>query len=241
MYKLFARIAACILLVAAPAQAANFGVSPLSLDLHSQQRSGVVTVTNDDTKPVQIRVRLMRWSQDADGADKYDPSDDLVFFPKRLDLKPGEQKIVRAGINGAPAGSERAYRLFVEELPPAELPSDGQTKLSVLLTFALPIFVAPAPGRSQLASAAAEMTADGRLTLALRNDGSARARISRLLAVDGTPLSDALSARYVFPGTSRTIIAELGAGACSRKISAVKLDLDTSSVEVPVSQTLCKR
>lgn len=240
MHKCILQILCAALFIAAHAHAANFGVSPLSLDLHAQQRSGVITVSNDDSKPVQVRVRLMRWSQSADGNDQYEPSDDLVFFPKRLDLKPGEQKIVRAGVSSVPTGTERAYRLFVEELPPAESPSDGQTKLSVLLTFALPVFVAPAPGRAELAPTTAEIEANGRLTLTLSNGGSARARISRLLTAEGTTLADSMSARYVFPGQSRTVTADLGAAGCNRKIAVVKLDLDTSSVDVPVARNLCK-
>lgn len=221
--------------------AANFGVSPLILDLNAQQRSGVVTVSNDDSKPVSLRVRLMRWTQTSDGIDAYEPSDDLVYFPKRLELRQGEQKIVRTGMNTTPASTERAYRLFIEELPPVELPTDGQTKLSVLLTFALPVFVAPAPGKSELGVQSAELGADGKLTLTLNNKGSARARISRVLNADSSPLADNLSARYVFANSARTVHAQLGADACSKNFDSVKLDLDTSSVDVAISRAGCKR
>lgn len=221
--------------------AANFGVSPLSMDLNSQQRSSVVTVSNDDSKPVSLRVRLMRWTQASDGTDSYEPSEDLVYFPKRLELKPGEQKIIRTGMSNAAVSAERAYRLFIEELPPVELPTDGQTKLSVLLTFALPVFVAPAPGKSDLGVQSAELGADGKLTLTLNNKGTSRARISRVLNADSLPLADNLSARYVFANSARTVHAQLGSDACNRGFNVVKLDLDNSSIDVPISRNGCKR
>lgn len=223
------------------AHAANFGVSPLSVDLNAQQRSSVVTVSNDDSKPVSLRVRLMRWTQASDGSDAYEASDDLVFFPKRLELKPGEQKIIRAGMSSAAVTSERAYRLFIEELPPVELPTDGQTKLSVLLTFALPIFVAPSPGKADLGVQLAELSADGKLTLTINNKGSSRARISRVLNEDASPLADNLSARYIFANSIRTVSAQLGSDVCSRPLNTVKLDLDNTSIDVPVSRVGCKR
>jgi fimbrial chaperone protein len=242
MYAYLVRfLSIALLLVATSTHAANFGVSPLSVDLNAQQRSSVVTVSNDDTKPVSLRVRLMRWTQASDGSDAYEPSEDLVYFPKRLELKPGEQKIIRTGMNNAALSGERAYRLFIEELPPVELPTDGQTKLSVLLTFALPVFVAPTAGKSDLGVQTAELGADGKLTLTLNNKGSARARISRVLNADSSPLADNLSARYIFANSARTIVAQLGNDACSRAISTVKLDLDNSSIDVPVSRAGCKR
>ncbi len=220
--------------------AANFGVSPLSLDLNSQQRSSVVTVSNDDTKPIQLRVHAMRWTQNANGEDQYDPTDDLVFFPKRLEIKPGEKRIIRAGLPASPiALGEKAYRLFVEELPPVELPSEGQTKLSVLLSFALPVFVAPVTGVAKLDIKSAELDRDGNLSVRLGNLGASRARVSRIMAEDGKVASESLSSRYVFPAIEKTITAKLGADACRASPKRLKLELDNQLIDIGITRSAC--
>jgi len=220
--------------------AANFGVSPLSLDLTAQQRSAVVTVSNDDTKPIQLRVHAMRWTQTESGEDQYVATDDLVFFPKRLEIKPGEQRIIRAGLPASPiAANEKAYRLFVEELPPVELPTDGQTKLSVLLSFALPVFVAPAASASKLEIRSAELARDGTLTVRVANAGTSRARITRVTANNGKLSSDSVSTRYIFPAIEKTFTAKLGAKACQSALEQVKIELDNQLLDVGTIRNAC--
>ncbi len=222
------------------ALAANFGVSPLSVDLTTQQRSAVITVSNDDSKVIQLKVHAMRWTQNAAGEDQYQPTEDLVFFPKRLEIKPGEQRIVRAGLPASPiAGDERAYRLFVEELPPVELPTDGQTKLSVLLSFALPVFVAPTLANSKLDIQAAELSTDGTLKMQVANVGGSRARISRVISDDGKLASESVSSRYIFPTVAKTITAKLGKDACKAAPKRVKVELDNQLIEVNISNSHC--
>jgi fimbrial chaperone protein len=229
-----------LLAYTATTHAANFGVSPLSLDLTTQQRSAVITVSNDDSKVIQLKVHAMRWTQNEAGEDQYQPTDDLVFFPKRLEIKPGEQRIIRTGLPATPlTGNERAYRLFVEELPPVELPTDGQTKLSVLLSFALPVFVAPAVSTSKLDISSAELSRDGTLSVKLANVGQTRARISRVISDDGKLASESVSSRYVFPTVAKTITAKLGADACKQSPKNLKLELDNQMVNVSINRSAC--
>lgn len=238
---IFTAIAAAFFaLQTAPTDAANFGVSPLSVDLTTQQRSAVITVSNDDTKVIQLKVHAVRWTQNAKGEDQYQPTEDLVFFPKRLEIKPGEQRIIRTGLPAAPlTGDERAYRLYVEELPPVDLPTDGQTKLSVLLSFALPVFVAPAASTSKLDVKSAELLSDGTLSMQLANVGVTRARISRVTSEDGTLTSDSVSSRYLFPTVAKTVVARLGADACKQMPKNLKLELDNQLVNVAISRNAC--
>lgn len=231
---------AFLTLQSATTDAANFGVSPLSLDLTTQQRSAVITVSNDDTKPIQLKVHAVRWTQNTSGEDQYQPTEDLVFFPKRLEIKPGEQRIIRTGLPAAPiSGDERAYRLYVEELPPVDLPTDGQTKLSVLLSFALPVFVAPAMSTSKLDIKSAELLRDGTLSMQMANVGATRARISRVISDDGKLTSDSLSSRYVFPTVAKTVVARLGSEVCKQMPKTLKLELDNQLVNVALSRNAC--
>ncbi len=237
---------ACALLVSTlaalttTANAANFGVSPLSVDLTTQQRSAVITVSNDDSKNIQLRVHAIRWTQNEVGEDQYQPSEDLVFFPKRLEIKPGEQRIIRIGLPAAPlAGKERAYRLFVEELPPVELPTDGQTKLSVLLSFALPVFVAPVATPAKLDVKSVELSRDGTLSMQMTNIGQSRARISRVVSEDGKLASESVSSRYLFPLIAKTITAKLGLDACRQSPKRLKIELDGQLVDIAIDRNAC--
>jgi len=234
-------LAAALSVALAPTiHAANFGVSPLSLDLTTQQRSAVITVSNDDSKTITLKVHAVRWTQNEAGEDQYQPTEDLVFFPKRLEIKPGEQRIIRTGLPALPlTGTERAYRLFVEELPPVEMPTDGQTKLSVLLSFALPVFVAPAVTSAKLNVVSAELSRDGTLSMQLANVGATRARISRVVSDDGKLTSDSVSSRYVFPTVARTVNAKLGADACRQAPKRLKLELDSQLIDVTITRSAC--
>lgn len=181
----------------------NFGVSPLDVQFSPQRKSAVLTVSSDDPKPVSLRLQAMRWTQDEKGVDKYEPTDDIVFFPKRLDLKSGDRKIARLGVTAVGASEEHAYRLFIEEIAPAETPKDAGTKLAVLVSVGVPVFVTPGGFEPQLRVASATLDKSGQLQMTVNNAGKSRVRISRIASADGATLSDAIASRYVFPGVSK--------------------------------------
>lgn len=225
-------------LAALPAAAGNFGVSPLDVQFSPQRQSAVINVSNDDTKPLQLRLRAARWTQDAQGEDVYEEAGDLVFFPKRLDIKPGEQKVVRLAISEPPGKGERAWRLFVEELPPAETPRDGQTKLSVLLTIGVPVFSSPANAKPELKVSSAVLRKDGTLEFTVKNAGASRTRLSRVVAGEGRTVTDALPGRYVFPGIEKTYRVRADASLC-REQGRLKIETDAAVVDAEPASPRC--
>jgi fimbrial chaperone protein len=234
-YLLFAVASA---LAALPAAAGNFGVSPLDIQFSPQRQSAVINVTNDDSKPLQIRLRASRWTQNAEGEDVYEDAKDLVFFPKRLDIKPGEQKVVRLAINEPPGAAESAWRLFVEELPPAETPRDGQTKLSVLLTIGVPVFASPASAKAELKVSSAVLMRDGSLELKVKNAGGSRSRISRILSGEDKTLTEALPGRYIFPGIEKTYRVKVDPAYC-RDAGKLRIETDTATVDAEPASPRC--
>lgn len=226
------------LLAGAPAAAGSFGVSPLDVQFSPQRQSAVINVTNDDTKPLQLRLRAARWTQNEKGEDVYEEATDLVFFPKRLDMKPGDQKVVRLAITEPPAKGERAWRLFVEELPPAETPRDGQTKLSVLLTIGVPVFASSADAKPDLRVATSVLRKDGTLELTVRNAGASRTRISRLVGDGDATVTDALPGRYVFPGVEKTYRVKADAALCRDK-GRIRIETDGAVVDAEPASPRC--
>ena len=58
------------LLFSLAAHGGDFGVSPIRVDLDRNTKSALITVTNDDARPLAFQVRAMEWTQDAAGADR---------------------------------------------------------------------------------------------------------------------------------------------------------------------------
>lgn len=208
-----------------PSDAGNYGVSPLDFQFTTQRKSGVLTITNEDADPISLRVRAMHWTQGPDGADIYEESPDLVFFPKRLDLKPGEKKIVRLGVNVVQQDKERAYRLFVDELAPPEDPAQGAgTRLSVLVSMGIPVFLTPEGAEPKLTVANARLGDE--LAMTVSNDGTTRVRMSRIVAADGSELSQNIPGRYVFPGIRKDLHIPVAARTCSGGRVPLRVDTD---------------
>src|SRR6185369_12141928 len=109
-----------LVLALAPAGATlggEFGVSPIRVDLDRNTRTSVVRVSNDEQGPLSFQIRAMEWTQDAEGRDVYADSSDLVYFPQQMQVPPLDSRVVRVGYRNPATQVERAYRLYIEELP----------------------------------------------------------------------------------------------------------------------------
>lgn len=179
-----------------------FGVSPIRLDFDGARRTAAITVSNDDKVKLSFQVRLMRWTQDGDGADQYEESRDLIYFPRVMAVNPGEKRVIRVGLQGAPGAAESAYRLVIEEMAPPDAPAGRGTAVAVRVRFAVPVFVAPAEAA---AGAGVEdvRAAGGELRFSLRNRGTRHLKAETLtLLRKGEVLAQA-AGWYVLPGARR--------------------------------------
>lgn len=216
------------------AWAGNYGVSPLDLSLTMTNKSGVLTVVNEDKKDLEIRMRPTAWTQ-TNGQDNYVDANDLVVFPRRLTLKPGEKKIIRVGLNDSQSSAEKAYRLYLEEIAPPQDPNDKNVKLSVLINIGVPIFVTPADASSKL-SVQSSTTSKG-LSFQMANQGNAHIRLSRIADENGNTVTSDFANRYLFAGMSRSMEVPLQAAYC--KGGAAKWTLETNETKaIPLNVTL---
>jgi len=228
-------LALSLLFGAAAAQAGNYGVSPLDVQFSAQQKSAVLTVTSEDKEPISLRLRAMRWTQNDKGEDYYEEASDLIFFPKRLELKAGDKKIVRVGVNEVPASAERAYRLFLEELAPPTKPGDGVTRLSVLVNIGVPVFVSPPAAKPGFTIERASVEKNGSLQLQVSNKGNSRLRLSRIVMADGTPVSEAIPSRYVFPGVSKAYEIAIPRELCRDAKARLRVEAENANADADVA------
>jgi fimbrial chaperone protein len=236
MLKSFFHQAACglVFLLAATctASAGSFQVSPINPTLSSRQRVSVLTVRNTGTTPAVIQLEAMVWSQPG-GKDTYAPAPDILATPPIFTLPAGGTQVIRVGLRRPPnARGERAYRLFLREIPPP--PKPGSNGLRMALRISLPLFAQPvAPASSQLQWQATR-TADGQLRISATNAGQAHAHLSgfKLSSKDARPLRMPSDAVYVLPGASHEwlVDADVASGTTLQLIAqndarAVQADL----------------
>lgn len=222
---------------AAVAEGAEFVINPLRVYLDRDHRTGEFVVRNDGVEALRMQMQALRWVQDAEGKDRYEPDDSLLFFPRSMEIPPGGSRVVRLGIKAAPVAREEAYRLFVEELPPARTATQAApgASLQVLLRVGVAVFVAPLEPKIAGAIERIELRA-GTIAWAVVNTGNAHFRADQVeltgRAQDGTSLFvDRVDDRYFLAGSTRTLAFRVPSDACSRlktveaRVVAEKVDL----------------
>lgn len=220
--------------VAVPGHAGNFGVSPIRVELDRSTKSALVTVTNDDSRPLAFQARALSWTQDENGGDRYTETQDLVYFPQQFKIAPNESRVVRVGYKTPATQDEKTYRLFIEEL--ADTARDPkQTGIAVTLRFGVPVFLRPPAARS---TADAQLSVSARTVRALmKNTGNVHFRLAtvRLVAVGAggeTLLDQSVDGWYLLAGAQRPYAFNLPAEVCP--------NVRTLRVEAPAEKLLLR-
>jgi len=197
---------ACVMpcLAMQAAQAGQYSVSPLRLDLKASRRLDVLTVMNAADEPLSIQVQLVSWSQH-DGEDQYGDTHELLATPPIFKIPAHGQQIIRVALRReADAARELDYRVFVTEVPPP--PAKDFSGAQVALRMSLPIFVAPAAPDNAPLRWQARWNDDGSLALSATNPGNAHVKVTdfevKLAGVDAPLRADV--ARYVLPQSTVT-------------------------------------
>jgi fimbrial chaperone protein len=206
-------------------------ISPVLLEFRENQRALTTTVSNAGDRPMQVQVRLFRWSNGPDG-ESYTETRDIGFSPPMFTLAPGEQQIVRLMLRGpAPAEREGAYRLIIDQLPETGAVSGVQMPVRMIL----PVFVAPqvkAEGRLHWSGT----VAGDKVLLTAHNTGTRRVKLFDMGGRQtGAPRTiQAGLAGYVLAGESRTWRVPREAGAASIALTA-RTESGPIAVTVPLA------
>ncbi len=233
-----------MLLTPSPGVAANFSITPTSLDLGKNARSGAFSVINSGNEKLNVQISVKEWSQDPSGKDVYTDTKDVVFFPKIMTVEPNEQRAIRIGIKSAPSPVEKTYRLFVEEIPSSHTPAQmGSGKIAAGLTiafrYATPIFVKPLRPQESGIVEKVEMS-KGVFKALIRNTGNIHIKVLSVkfkgLAADGKELFSMDSAGwYILQGLSRSYEVNVPVEVCGKLAT---LEVSAQSENLTVNGTL---
>lgn len=244
--KLWATLVVTVLCFLAPvtARAASYVVSPVIATLDPGSTSTIVELRNQGTEPLRLQLSVHAWAESPTGEMQLTRTTDLVVFPTLLSLAPGDARKVRVGLPAPLVGQadEKAYRLFVEELPPLRT-AGAENAVRVLTRMGIPIFVRPSSVSPAVVKLDAPLIAGRSAIVTLRNEGGAHFRARKVLftlrsATGAVIFEKALTAWYVLSGGRRDYTVAMP--ACTAAATAevtVETDAGTRTASAPVPCT----
>ena len=199
-----------VLLMSLPVEsrAGSFHVSPVLVELSSQEKSSVLRVENNGQTTVTIQLHVMAWAQ-KDGKDQLAPTRELIATPPIFNLKAGTTQLIRIGIlRKVDPEKELSYRLILEEIPPP--PAPDFKGLQVALRIGLPVFIKPDTSAQQQLKFAIERLDAESLWLTITNQGLAHMQLFGLKLYPEAKADSVLATHDVslslLPGQERRLL-----------------------------------
>jgi fimbrial chaperone protein len=216
-----AGIVAAALASAGIASAASLRISPIGVDMPSTDRAAAITLANIDSDPVNLQVRIFKWSQ-IGGEDKLEPTDDLIVSPPFVTVPAGASYTIRiARPATAPVGGERSYRLLIDELPKPVDPRTVVQGVQMVLRTSMPVFIAD---KAAVADLSWKVWRDAAgMHARVINNGQRHAKIAGLTVTPqgGAPVSFGAGLNgYVLPGATRQFDIAASAGVTLPELAA---------------------
>jgi fimbrial chaperone protein len=113
-------------------------VIPVSFEMAPGQMTAVLNVQNNTGRDVDFQVRTYAWGQPG-GVDQLTATDALIASPPlgRISVTAGQ--VVRLVLRRPAEGQEAAYRILLDQVPPAQQPG----VVGFALRLSLPVFAEP--------------------------------------------------------------------------------------------------
>ena len=223
------------LFISSQGRAADFSVTPVRIFFAPGETTGYFTVSNNAEETLSLQLSAVSWSQDSEGTDVFEPTAELIVFPRIFSLKGKEERIVRVGVKVPPGEMEQAYRVFLEEMPEPESEAGDSTVLRTLVRVGVPVFVSPL--KEKVSAEIQDIEAqDGTLSFKVSNTGNVHF-IIQAAVVEGTDASGntifkkELSGWYLHGGKSRRFSTEIPAEGCS-KVTQITINVATNKISL---------
>lgn len=202
-----AALALATLALATPVlHAGAFSVTPVRIYMKPNDRAVALTIVNEGTTEVALQADMNSWTQQPDGTDVIELTEDMIVSPPIIKLAPRARQVVRlARLQPPDLGRQLTYRLIVREVPEATAPRDKTIQVPIALALSMPVFITP-PHAAPVVDCTLSRTGAQALEARCANTGTAYAQIREILVSRG----DALLARfeggtYILPGAGRTL------------------------------------
>jgi fimbrial chaperone protein len=216
-------------------KAADFTVDPIKVYFKGDQRTDVISIKNNSDEKLALQVSVFLWEQDEEGKDRYILTEDVILFPKMINMESGDENIVRVGRNVLTGKTEKTYRIYFEEIPQPGEASQRGTTLRTLMKIGIPVFFIPikeeASGKVQDAS-----LQGGKLSLIAKNSGNVHFVVN-FVKLEGMDASEAsvfkteVAGWYLLPGSSRKYTIEIPYEEC-RNSAVIRMDMVADKLSV---------
>ncbi|MFV5585441.1 fimbria/pilus periplasmic chaperone [Acinetobacter oleivorans] len=164
--------------------AASIRLSPVSVEILSDQAASSISLYNQSNESSDLQVRVFEWRQNA-GQDQLIPTDEIAVSPPFLKLQPNDSynlRVVR--INPVLVSGEQTYRIIIDELPKPIDNRKVDQGVNVLLRSSLPLFVVNKDAITKLTWSIQQEQNNS--SLIINNVGNRHALLSNLTLVDTT-------------------------------------------------------
>jgi fimbrial chaperone protein len=219
---------------ARPAGASSIQVDPIRIDFEPGATSATLFVRNGGDAPVVLQAELNDWTMDEAG-ERYSPTNALIVAPPVMTIAAGGEQVVRLGLRAAADPSrERAFRLFLTEVPPP--PQPGFRGLQVALRVGIPVFLRPADKRAPRLEWSVARTGADALRIAVANDGASHVRLLSI-AVSAAGADAPFASEgptYVLAGSRRAFTFTTPPGAATERVR-VKFATENGSQETELT------
>ena len=234
MFKVAAGILSIVFLsmFSMEAESASFSVSPVRIYLDAEKQIETITIKNTSDEALVLQMSIFVWSEDEAAKDVYSPTEDIVLFPKILEIEKGQERVIRVGARVPSENKEKTYRIYLEEIPKPGGAEQGAT-LRTLMRVGVPIFIVPQEGNPGGEIRELKLS-DGKLTFRIYNTGNVHILI-KAISVEGinkagaSAFSSEIAGWYLLHGNSRPYSVEIPADRC-RKIKNLKISVNTDKI-----------
>ena len=160
------------------ANAGSLQVGPTRVSLADPASVESLTVRNAGDADMIVQLEKFAWHQ-REGLDEYEPTDELIATPPVFRVAAGGVQTIRIGVrSAAESDRQRAYRVFVREVPSEVTNAAGG--LRVALRIGVPVFQGVSQAPADSVSWIAARQEDGRIAITANNAADAYVHVSEL-------------------------------------------------------------